>query len=195
MTTPEPKPLTDEDLDAIQQRTDAHGRGIYGYVINDIEYQGNWVHDIRRLLAEVDRLRAELVSTTEHLTGAMAVVRAEETRLRAELETVSDEAAAQCREAAARTVRAETERDEARAENTALTAALGTVATALDSLGGRIYRDLRDEYDDITGRVGPREAKLLREFNAFADDQLAVLDAPAVRAALEGDQDGGDRDA
>jgi hypothetical protein len=65
MTTPEPKPLTDEDLDAIQQRTDAHGRGIYGYVINDIEYQGNWVHDIRRLLAEVDRLRAELAAIGE----------------------------------------------------------------------------------------------------------------------------------
>ena len=55
--------LTGDDLDAIQQRTDAFGsRGIYGYVINDIEYQGNWVHDIHRLLDEVDRLRARLAS-------------------------------------------------------------------------------------------------------------------------------------
>lgn len=55
--------LTGDDLDAIQQRTDAFGsRGLYGYVINDIEYQGNWVHDIHRLLDEVDRLRARLAS-------------------------------------------------------------------------------------------------------------------------------------
>ncbi|MFG3340558.1 hypothetical protein [Glycomyces sp. NPDC048151] len=58
MTTEPTQPLTGEELDAIQQRTSAHGRGgIYGYVINDIEYQGNWVHDIRLLLAEVDRLK------------------------------------------------------------------------------------------------------------------------------------------
>lgn len=31
----------------------------------------------QQLLAEVDRLTAELVSTTDHLTGAMSVVRAE----------------------------------------------------------------------------------------------------------------------
>lgn len=66
-SSPSPQPLTGEGLDAIQQRTDAHGRGVYGYVINDIEYQGNWVHDIHRLLAEVDRLRAENTALAERL--------------------------------------------------------------------------------------------------------------------------------
>jgi len=60
--------LTGDDLDAIQQRTEAFGsRGLYGYVINGIEYQGDWVHDIHRLLGEVDRLR---VLAEEHRQSA-----------------------------------------------------------------------------------------------------------------------------
>ena len=91
-TTPES--LTDDDLDAIQQRTDAYGRtGPYGYVINNIEYQGNWVHDIHRLLAEVGRLRAALQVADEieaeresdpvvlDLRARLAETRAENTRL------------------------------------------------------------------------------------------------------------------
>jgi len=67
--------LTGDDLDAIQQRTDAFGsRGLYGYVINDIEYQGNWVHDIHRLLQEVDRLRAENTAQAEALAEARGEV-------------------------------------------------------------------------------------------------------------------------
>jgi hypothetical protein len=84
-------------------------------------------------------------------------------------------------------------RDRALRKAEVLAAALKTVASALDNLGGRIYRDLRDEYDDITDRVGDEDAKLLREFNAFADDQLAVLSDPVVRAAL-GETGGTDAD-
>jgi hypothetical protein len=64
------------------------------YELAEIRESAEWAisaNNALRLLAEVDRLRAELA-------------------------TVSDEAGVQCREAAARTVRAEKERDEARAE-------------------------------------------------------------------------------
>jgi len=74
MTDHTTQPLTEEELDAIQQRTDTHGRGLYGYVINDIEYQGNWVHDIHRLLGEVDRLRAENTALAGKVAAADAKV-------------------------------------------------------------------------------------------------------------------------
>lgn len=69
-----PPPLTDEELAQYRDLIDMHRQ--YGPALS--------IEGEARLLAEVDRLRAEL-------------------------ETVSDEAGNQCREAAARTVRAEKE--------------------------------------------------------------------------------------
>ena len=68
--------------------------------------------------------------------------------------------------------------DESAAENAALAEAVKTVATALDNLGGRVYRDFNSDYSEVADSV------ILREFNAYAEGQLAVLDDSAVRAAL-----------
>jgi hypothetical protein len=82
-------------------------------------------------------------------------------------------------------------------ERDALTAALDKVATALDQIGGRIYRDIHTEATDVTEHVEDWVAKVLRDFTAYAEEHLAVLNDPSVRAALEttpalggGDQDG-----
>lgn len=60
--------------------------------------------------------------------------------------------------------------------------AVMTLATALDSLGGRIYRDLAGDYAEIHTSDVP---KTVDGFNAFAEDCLAVLDDPEVKAALD----------
>jgi hypothetical protein len=166
MNTPEdPRSLTDEEL--------AHARRRQ----SDPLAQSSPTET--RLLEEVLRLRDELVSTTEHLTGAMAVVRAEETRLRAELETVGSEAAAQCQEAAARTVRAETERNEARAK---VEAALAIHQPGSEPSQGWLR-------DGIYGYIETPCA------GCEAVDEYAVPWPCATARALGGDQDGGDRDA
>jgi hypothetical protein len=67
---------------------------------------------------------------------------------------------------------------DARTENMALAEAVKTVATALDNLGGRVYRDFNSDYSEVADSV------ILREFNVYAEEQLAALDDPAVRAAL-----------
>lgn len=64
--------------------------------------------------------------------------------------------------------------------------AVAALATALDSLGARIYRDLHVENTDIAARAtDPQLAETLSGFTAYAEDCLAVLDDPEVRIALD----------
>lgn len=64
--------------------------------------------------------------------------------------------------------------------------AVAVLATALDSLGARIYRDLHVESTDIAARAAdPRLAETLAGFTAYAEDCLAVLDDPEVRTILD----------
>jgi len=54
------QPLTEDTLAGMRRRIDAYtGPDHYRFTIDGIEYDGHWAHDARRLLAEVDRLRAE----------------------------------------------------------------------------------------------------------------------------------------
>ncbi|MDG4750276.1 hypothetical protein O7630_04945 [Micromonospora sp. WMMD718] len=64
--------------------------------------------------------------------------------------------------------------------------AVTVLATALDSLGARIYRDLHIESTDLAARgVDPQVTAMLTSFSTYAEDCLAVLDDPAVRNALD----------
>jgi hypothetical protein len=60
------------------------------------------------------------------------------------------------------------------------------LATALDNLGARLYRDLHVDTTDlaVTSR-DPQVATTLISFSAYAEECLAVLDNPDVLAALE----------
>lgn len=62
--------------------------------------------------------------------------------------------------------------------------AVAVLATALDELGARIYRDLHIESGHIDVSGSPRLAATLTEFSAYADQCLAVLDNPVVAKAL-----------
>ncbi|WP_230554397.1 hypothetical protein [Salinispora arenicola] len=60
------------------------------------------------------------------------------------------------------------------------------LATALDSLGARIYRDLHVESADLAARgIDPQVTAMLTSFSTYAEDCLAVLDDPAVRTVLD----------
>ena len=74
-------------------------------------------------------------------------------RLRTELETISTEANAQCREAAARTVRAETERDAARAELAAVDELHQPYDTPDDPHASRRCKGCIAGYDPRTGNL------------------------------------------
>jgi len=61
--------------------------------------------------------------------------------------------------------------------------AVAKLATALDQLGGRIYRDLAGDYAEIhTSGDAP---KTVDGFNAAAEEFLAVLNDPEVRVVVE----------
>ena len=136
-TAPDPAPpLTEEELAQYRDLIDMHRQ--YGPALS--------IEGEARLLAELDRLRAELAETRR----------------------VADHNQAGLVKAL----------DESAAENAALAEAVKTVATALDNLGGRVYRDFNSDYSEVADSV------ILREFNAYAEGQLAVLDDSAVRAAL-----------
>lgn len=59
------------------------------------------------------------------------------------------------------------------------------IATALDNLGARVYRDLHFD----SSYLDPEDPKAMREaisgFCAYAEAFLGVLNDPAVRAALD----------
>jgi hypothetical protein len=62
------QPLTDDPLAGMRKRVAAYeGSDHYRYTVDGIEYDGHWVHDARRALAEVDRLRAENASLAASL--------------------------------------------------------------------------------------------------------------------------------
>jgi hypothetical protein len=174
-----PPPLTDEEL---QDLRDWHRKTLDPKV--------------GRLLAKVDALLAHngvLVTEVRFQAERAEAARADRNALAAKLHAVDAVLNAHaegrdpmglCMELGSTAMRIAGLIATARTENTALAAAVKTIATALDNLGGRIYRDLRDEYDDIAERVGADDAKMLRAFNDYAEEQLAVLNNPAVRAAL-----------
>jgi hypothetical protein len=68
--------------------------------------------------------------------------------------------------------------------HSSLVHAVTVLATALDELGARIYRDLHIEsgHIDVTG--SPRLAATLTDFSAYADECLSALDDPMVTKAL-----------
>lgn len=71
-------------------------------------------------------------------------------------------------------------------DSTAAEKAALKIAIALDTLGSRIYRDVHVENTDITEAVtDPETVKILTDFTAFAEERLAVLDDPEVKAVLE----------
>lgn len=57
------------------------------------------------------------------------------------------------------------------------------IAIALDTLGGRVYRDIHPETADIA--EDPEVDKVLTGFMAYAEERLAVLDDPEVKAVLD----------
>jgi hypothetical protein len=64
--------------------------------------------------------------------------------------------------------------------------AVSALATALDKLGARIYRDLHvDSTDAVTVDADPRLTAMLTSFSAYAEECLAVLDDPSVRTVLD----------
>lgn len=63
---------------------------------------------------------------------------------------------------------------------------VAALATALDSLGARIYRDLHVENTDIAAHAAdPQLVETLSGFTAYAEDCLAVLNDPEVRTVLD----------
>jgi hypothetical protein len=68
-------------------------------------------------------------------------------------------------------------------EPTAAEKAALKIAIALDTLGGRIYRDIHPETADIA--EDPEVDKVLTGFMAYAEERLAVLDDPEVKAVLD----------
>lgn len=62
--------------------------------------------------------------------------------------------------------------------------AVTVLATALDELGARIYRDIHIDSGYIDVSDSPRLAATLTDFSAYADQCLAALDNPAVAQIL-----------
>jgi ribulose-5-phosphate 4-epimerase/fuculose-1-phosphate aldolase len=71
--------------------------------------------------------------------------------------------------------------------------AVTVLATALDELGARIYRDLHIESGHIDVSGSPQLTAILSDFSAYADQCLAALDNPAVANALAGVPRHGDK--
>ena len=61
-------------------------------------------------------------------------------------------------------------------------AVVDLLATALDDIGARIYRDVNP--DSSYEPWDEQTAQKLSDFAAYAEKQLAVLDHPDVKAAL-----------
>ena len=62
--------------------------------------------------------------------------------------------------------------------------AVTILATALDNLGARIYRDLHVESSYIDLGDAKAMADALTGFSSFADEVLGALSHPAVKRAL-----------
>lgn len=63
--------------------------------------------------------------------------------------------------------------------------AVRVLATALDNLGARIYRDVHPESSYIS-TDDEQITDILDKLSAYADEQIKALDHPAVRAVLDG---------
>jgi hypothetical protein len=70
------------------------------------------------------------------------------------------------------------------AADTEVLDAITVLATALDELGARIYRDLHVESGCLDASDSPRIAATLTDFSAYADQCLTALDDPSVVKAL-----------
>lgn len=57
------------------------------------------------------------------------------------------------------------------------------LATALDNLGGRIYRDIDPENTSLP--TDSESAAILDRFMSFAENSLAVLNDPEVRSVVD----------
>ena len=64
-----------------------------------------------------------------------------------------------------------------------LTYAVRTLATALDSIGARIYRDINPDSSYINVE-DEGVAQVLSDFTAYAEEQLAALDDAMVKRAM-----------
>lgn len=62
--------------------------------------------------------------------------------------------------------------------------AVTALATALDELGARIYRDVHVDSSYIDLPEGSKLTDTLTEFSAYTDECLTVLDNPVVVRAL-----------
>jgi hypothetical protein len=64
-----------------------------------------------------------------------------------------------------------------------LTYAVRALATALDNVGCRIYRDVNPDSSYIAVE-DERVALVLSDFTAYADEQLGVLDDPTIKRVV-----------
>lgn len=65
--------------------------------------------------------------------------------------------------------------------------AVTILATALDNLGARIYRDIHIDSSYIPLPADdPALLRIVSDFSSFADDVLGALNHPAVKRALAG---------
>lgn len=62
------------------------------------------------------------------------------------------------------------------------------VATALDSLGARVYSDLNFDSSYLDPENADAMQDAIKRFCAYAEQCLEVLDDPAVRAALDAER-------
>lgn len=74
--------------------------------------------------------------------------------------------------------------DEQTSTEAAYADAVTALATALDELGARIYRDVHVESSYIDLPEGSKLTDTLNEFSAYTDECLTVLDSPVVVRAL-----------
>ena len=74
--------------------------------------------------------------------------------------------------------------DQLASTETAYADAVTVLATALDELGARIYRDVHVDSSYIDLPEGSKLAESLTDFSAYADQCLTALDNPVVKQAL-----------
>jgi hypothetical protein len=129
-TAPEPAPMSEEELATFRRRANAHipGSDHYTYSVDGIVYDGHFMHDARRLLDEIDRLRAQafthMQERNEYVTKKVHQLRG----LNAKVDELTAELAETRRVADHNQAGLVKALDESAAENAALDAKLAVVS-------------------------------------------------------------------